>query len=425
MLALVDCNNFYVSCERSFAPRLEGLPVGVLSNNDGCIIARSQEIKALGVEMGTPVHQLPPELRRQCVLLSSNYALYGSMSARVTAVLGQYTPDLEVYSIDESFLRFDGFPGGDALEDRCQALRQQIRRDTGIPVSVGISSSKTLAKIANHLAKRQAAYEGVATLQADGPMTRQVLEQLPVTEVWGVAGRTAARLQGLGITTARQLRDADPKRIRHHFSVVMERTVLELRGVDCIALDDLEQPKKQIMTSRSFGRLTGDLVDLREAVRTHASRGGEKLRAQASLARAVMVFVRTPPHRQDLQQYSKSVLVGLPCPTDDSRLIVRAALHGLEALYRRGYQFQKAGVMLTDLCDRAHEQLDLMADQLSDEERRRRERLMATLDQLNAQHGRDTVTLGLNRTDSAWRLRCANRSPRYTTRWDELPAVRC
>jgi DNA polymerase V len=425
MLALVDCNNFYVSCERVFAPRLEGLPVGVMSNNDGCLIARSQELKEHGVAMGTPVHQLTPELRRRCVLLSSNYALYGAMSARVTAVLGQYTPALEVYSIDESFLHFDGFPGGDALEERCQALRQQVRRETGIPVSVGISSSKTLAKIANHLAKRQPVYEGVATLPPDSPITRQVLEQLPVTEVWGVAGRTATRLEELGITTAWQLRQADPKRIRRHFSVVMERTVLELRGVDCIALDDLSQPKQQIMTSRSFGRLTGDLVDLREAVRTHASRGSEKLRAQASLARAVMVFVRTNPHRQDLQQYSQSVLVGLPRPSDDSRLIVQAALHGLEALYRRGYRFQKCGVMLTDLCDRAHEQLELTDVPQSDQERRRRERLMATLDRLNREYGRGTVTLGLNRPDSAWRLRCAHRSPRYTTRWDELPAVRC
>lgn len=425
MIALVDCNNFYVSCERSFAPRLEGLPVGVLSNNDGCIIARSQEIKTLGVEMGTPVHQLSPELRRQCVLLSSNYALYGSMSARITAVLGQYTPDLEVYSIDESFLSFDGFPGGDALEDCCQALRQQVRRETGIPVSIGLSSSKTLAKIANHLAKRQAVHEGVATLEPDSPVTRQVLEQLPVTEVWGVAGRTAARLQSLGITTAWQLRETDPKRIRSHFSVVMERIVLELRGIDCITLDDLEQPKKQIMTSRSFGRLTNDLLDLREAVRTHASRGSEKLRAQASLAQSVMVFVRTPPHRQDLHQYSKSVLVGLPHPTADSCLIVWAALHGLEALYRRGYQFQKCGVMLTDLCSRAHEQLDLMADQQSDDKRQRRERLMATLDRLNTRHGRGTVSLGLNRKENAWRLRCANRSPRYTTCWDELPNIKC
>lgn len=423
MIALVDCNSFYVSCERAFAPRLEGLPVGVLSNNDGCVVARSQEIKALGVAMGTPAHEIPPQIRRQCVLLSSNYALYGDMSRRVTETLRQHTPDVEVYSIDESFLGFGGFPV-DSLEDRAQALRHQVRRDTGIPVSVGLSTSKTLAKLANHLAKREPAFEGVATLQPDAPETRQLLQQLPVTEIWGVAGRSAVRLAELGIETAWQLREADPKHLRRHFSVVMERIVWELRGQDCIELDDMTQPKKQIMTSRSFGRLTGDLVDLREAVRTHASRGGEKLRAQASLARAVMVFVRTNPFRDDLRQHSESLVVALPHATDDSRTIVRAAVHGLEALHRRGCLYQKAGVMLMDLCDRAAEQMDLMAEPEDDSQLKRRERLMATLDSLNRQHGRGTVTLGINRQGSAWQLRCQNRTPRYTTHWDELPIAR-
>ena len=270
MIALADCNHYYVSCERAFRPDLEGRPVGVLTNNDGCVIARSPEIKALGVAMGAPAHLLEPHIKRQCVLLSSNYALYGDLSRRVTSVYHQYTPHVDVYSIDESFLGFHGF-SEDTLGAHCQALRAQVRKETGIPISIGLSDSKTLAKIANHVAKKQAAYEGVAMLPADSPATRRVLEELPLTEVWGVARRTAAKLEDMDIHSAWDLREADPKRIRGRFNVVLERTVWELRGRDCIELDDMHQPKKQIMTSRSFGRLTGNLADLREAVRAHAA----------------------------------------------------------------------------------------------------------------------------------------------------------
>ncbi|SHL47702.1 DNA polymerase V [Halomonas caseinilytica] len=423
MIALADCNNFYVSCERVFDPRLRGRPVGVLSNNDGCVVARSQEIKDLGVSMGQPAHEIPSASRRQCVLLSSNYALYGDMSRRVTAVYGQHTPDVEVYSIDESFLGFHGFPE-DTLEERCRVMRQQVYRDTGIPVSVGLSSSKVLAKLANHVAKKSPGAEGVATLPPDAPRTRALLQQLPVTEVWGVAGRMAIRLYEMGIETAWDLRATDPKRIRGRTSVVMERIVWELRGRDCIELDDMSTPKREIMTSRSFGRLTGNLGDLREAVRTHASRGAEKLRRQGSLARAVMVFLRTNPFRDDLPQHKDAVVVALPSATDDSRVIVQAATRGLEAVYREEYRYQKAGVMLMDLCDKGTEQLDLMAPPEDDDQRQRRDNLMATLDRLNREHGRGTVTVGVSRPNAAWHLRCQHRTPRYTTRWDELPNVR-
>jgi len=395
----------------------------VLTNNDGCVIARSPEIKALGVAMGAPAHLLEPHIKRQCVLLSSNYALYGDLSRRVTSVYHQYTPHVDVYSIDESFLGFHGF-SEDTLGAHCQALRAQVRKETGIPISIGLSDSKTLAKIANHVAKKQAAYEGVAMLPADSPATRRVLEELPLTEVWGVARRTAAKLEDMDIHSAWDLREADPKRIRGRFNVVLERTVWELRGRDCIELDDMHQPKKQIMTSRSFGRLTGNLADLREAVRAHAARGGEKLRKQSSLARAVLVFVKTNPYRDDQPQHGQSVVVGLPRPTDDSRLIVRAAMHGLESIYRKGFAYQKTGVMLMDLCDRDGEQLDLMATPQSEDERRRNERLMATLDKLNREHGAGTVKLGGGRKNAAWHLRSQWRTPRYTTRWDELPVVR-
>ncbi len=423
MIALVDCNNFYVSCERVFSPSLEGRPVGVLSNNDGCVVARSPEIKALGVRMGAPAHEIPPEIRRQCVLLSSNYALYGDMSKRVTMVLGEHTPDVDVYSIDESFLGFEGF-SADSLEDRCQALRGEVLRDTGIPVSVGLSTSKTLAKLANHQAKKVPGYNGVATLEPDSASIRELLQSLPVEEVWGVAGRMAVRLLELGIKTAWDLREAPPKRIRQHSSVVMERIVWELRGVDCIPLDDMAQPKKQIMVSRSFGRLTHQPHELREAIRAHASRAGEKLRHQGSLARAMQVFLRTNPFRNDLPQHRESVVIPLPSPTDDSRMLVAGATQGLDALYRKGFRYQKCGVMLMDLCERGAEQLELMDEPRTDDQRKRSSQLMATLDRLNSEHGRGTVSFGLPGSKSGWQLRSENRTPRYTTRWDELMKVR-
>ncbi|MCG7589663.1 MULTISPECIES: Y-family DNA polymerase [unclassified Halomonas] len=419
MIALVDCNNFYVSCERVFNPKLEGRPVGVLSNNDGCVVARSQEIKDLGVAMGAPAHQIEPHVRKQCTLLSSNYALYGDMSRRVTDVLSQHTPHVDVYSIDESFLSFEGFPP-DTLIDRCQAMRYQVRRDAGIPVSVGLSTSKTLAKIANHRAKKEPGFDGVMMMEPGSDDTRAFLQQLPVTEIWGVAGRSAARLRTLGIETAWQLREASPKHLRKHFNVVMERIVYELRGEDCIPLDDMEQPKKQIMVSRSFGRLAQNKTDLREAIRTHASRAGEKLRKQQGLAQAIMVFVRTNRFRQDLPSYSKSIVIPLPYATCDSRDLVRAAMAGLEQIFKSGIWYQKCGVMLMDLCDHHNEQLGLLGEQQSDEKRERNEKLMATLDKLNREHGKNTVRLGMPRKANAWELRCENRTPRYTTRWDEL-----
>ncbi|KKN65691.1 hypothetical protein LCGC14_0479160 [marine sediment metagenome] len=423
MIALVDCNNFYVSCERVFNPRLAGKPVGVMSNNDGCVVARSQEIKNLGVAMGMPAHQIDPHIRRQCVLLSSNYALYGDMSRRVTDVLSQHTPHVDVYSIDESFLSFEGFEP-ESLEERCQQMRLQVRRDTGIPVSVGLSTSKTLAKIANHRAKKEPCFCGVAIMHPDREDTKAFLEQLPVTEIWGVAGRSAVRLRTLGIETAWQLRTSEPKHLRKHFSVIMERIVWELRGVDCIPLDDMTQPKQQIMVSRSFGRLTKNKTDLHEAIRVHTTRAGEKLRKQKGLAQAIMVFVRTNRFRQDLPSYSKSFVMPLPQPTDDSRELVRAAMAGLERIFKADIRYQKCGVMLMDLCDHDNEQLGLLAELKSDEQRERNEKLMLTLDKINREHGKNTVRLGMHRKQNAWQLRCEHRTPRYTTRWDELAVVK-
>ncbi|PMR70111.1 Y-family DNA polymerase [Halomonas heilongjiangensis] len=423
MIALVDVNDFYVSCERAFAPRLEGLPVGVLSNNDGCVVARSRELKALGVAMGAPMHLLPPAIRRQAVLLSSNYALYGDMSRRVNAILAEFSPDVEVYSIDESFLGFAGIEPA-TLEAHGQRLRETVRRDTGLPVCVGVAPTRVLAKVANRLAKRQPAFEGVCPLEADSDVTRHVLERLPVVELWGVARRTGERLALMGIDTAWQLRQADPARIRRAFSVVMERLVWELRGHPAIDIEDLAEPRQRILVSRSFGRLTGEPSDLQAAVRQHAARAAEKLRRQGSLARAVQVFLRTSPFPVGAPQYRNSVVVPLARPSADSRDLLEAAGRGLAAILREGYRYQKCGVMLLDLVSGQARQLSLLEEVQSETTRGRSQRLMATVDRLNREMGRDTVRFGLPRQDSPWALRCERRTPRYTTRWDELMRVK-
>jgi DNA polymerase V len=423
VIALVDCNNFYVSCERVFAPRLEGLPVGVLSNNDGCVVARSQELKALGLAMGAPQHLLPPAIRRQSVLLSSNYVLYGDMSRRVNAILAEFSPDVEVYSIDESFVSFAGFDAS-TLEARGQRLRETVCRDTGLPVCVGLAPTRVLAKLANRAAKTIAAYEGVCQLGADEPATRELLQRLPVGALWGVARRTVERLALMGIETAWQLREADPKAIRRTFSVVLERIVWELRGHAAIVLGDMSDPRQRIMVSRSFGRLTGERHELEAAVRQHAARGAEKLRRQGSLARAVMVFVRTNPFVAGEAQYRNSRVVPLARPSDDSRELLEAARRGLAAIFLTGYRYQKCGVMLLDLGDADHRQHSLLETAQDEAERGRSQRLMATVDRLNREMGRDTVRFGLPRRGNAWALRCERRTPRYTTRWDELMRVR-
>ncbi|MCT8469435.1 Y-family DNA polymerase [Chromohalobacter canadensis] len=422
MLALVDCNNFYASCERVFRPDLEGQPVGILSNNDGCVIARSNEIKPL-VAMGMPLYQIPPDIRRRVTLLSSNYALYGDMSRRVTQTLREFSPEIEVYSIDESFVHLEGFPR-DGIEGHCQRLRQTVKRNTGIPVSVGVSTSRTLTKIANHRAKKIDAYGGVCIMEPDSSATRQALSQLPLTEIWGVSGRIAARLMDLGINTALDLRDADPKRIRRHFSVLQEQLVYELRGVSCIETDDLGEPKKRIMTSRSFGTATNHYPDIAEAIRTHASRGAEKLRKQGSVARALMILLRTNRHRPDLRQHNPDLVVQLPHPTDDTRLIVQTAQRALRAAYERGPRYMKAGVMMIDLADKATLQADLFDAPQSQEEARKSEALMSVVDKLNTQMGQDTIRLGGQRKDAVWQLRRDYLTQRYTTEWGELPRVK-
>lgn len=421
MIGLVDCNNFYASCERTFNPKLEGQPIGILSNNDGCVIARSNELKPL-VPMGMPAYQISPAIRKQITLLSSNYELYGDMSRRVFDTLRQHTADVALYSIDEAFIQLAGFKDVSA---HCQMLKAIIKRDTGIPVSIGISSTRTLAKLANHLAKKQVIYQGVCYLPHNDPLLIKVLQQFPVSEIWGVGRRIAEKLQILGINTAWELRQANTKHIRQQFSVMLERTVLELQGIPCTELDDLPVTKQTIMTSRSFGQLTGELFDLQEAIRIHASRGAEKLRHQGSIACAVLVFLKTNRFHQELTQYNPSIIVPLSSPSDDSRLIIQAAQKGLQAIYKKGILFMKAGVMLLDLKPKGSQiQGDLFVTSSTTMQEQKSDKLMQTIDAINQKMGKNTLQLGGIRKEAPWQIKRECLSQRYTTRWDELLKVK-
>lgn len=416
MIGLIDCNNFYASCERVFNPKLEGKPIGILSNNDGCVIARSNELKPL-VPMGMPAYKIDPKIRKKIKLLSSNYELYGDMSQRVFDTVRHYTADIEPYSIDEAFIHLNGFNN---VLTHCQKLKEIVKRDTGIPVSIGVAPTRTLAKLANHIAKKQPIHQGVYCLPTNQEAIKTILKQFSIEDIWGVGWRIAQRLKLLDIHTAWDLHQANLKQIRQLFSVVLERTVLELRGINCIELDDLSTPKKNIMTSRSFGHLTGDRFDIQEAIRVHASRGAEKLRKQKSVASAVLVFLKTNRFRPELPQYNPSIVVPLLSTTDDSRLIIHAAQKGLQSIYKKGFLFMKSGVMLLDLKAKDdYCQSDLFIPDIS--ETQKSEQLMKTMDYINQKMGKNTIHLGGIRQTAAWQIKRDLLSQRYTTRWEELP----
>jgi DNA polymerase V len=410
MFALVDCNNFYVSCERAFDPRLKGKPVVVLSNNDGCVVARSNEVKALGVKMGTPAFQLRELIKKHNIqVFSSNYALYGDLSRRVMETLEHFTPDVEVYSIDEAFLSLAGQPCETVPWD----IRRTVRQWTGIPVSVGVATTKTLAKIANHLAKRQ---DGVYILQEPEP----VLSDLPVSEVWGIGRRLAHRLAVHGIHTALQLREADLALIKQELGIVGVRTVLELQGIFCLALELCPQPRKSCCVSRGFGRPVEELGELKEAVASYTSRASAKLRRDNLMAGVMTVFITTSRFQPAEAQYGSSKTLVLPYPANDTPTLVKAALQATEQLFRPGYAYRKAGVLLLELSSSAIAQQDLFLDEAQRENQRQ---LMAVVDSLNRQFGAGTVRYAAEGLRQGWAMKAEMRSQRYTTRWDELLLV--
>jgi DNA polymerase V len=420
--ALVDCNNFFVSCERVFDPRIATAPVVVLSNNDGCIVARSAEVKALGVKMGTPWFQMQALAKRHgIVAFSSNYALYADMSRRVTSILSGYSPEIEVYSIDESFLRIESvirhFGGAAAMG---QQMRQRILKWTGLPVCVGVGPTKTLAKFANHLAKKNPEFNGVCDLHA---MTRQErlqwMAKVEVGEVWGVGRRTVDPLARIGIHSVLDLRNTPPKAIRAQFGVVLERTVSELRGAPCLELEDVAPAKQQILSSRSFGAPITRIEELREAVAYHAENVGMKLRDQRGLAAAIHVFILTN-HFNDSPQYNGALTLPLADSTDDTRHLVAAALRALASIYRPGFVYKKAGVALLGIAAKANRQQTLFDDTEASE---KSSRLMSVMDTVNREFGRDMLHTAATGIAHRWATKAERRSPRYTTRWDELPVL--
>jgi len=421
--ALVDVNNFYVSCERVFQPKLQKVPMVVLSNNDGCAVARSNEVKALGVKMGTPWFKMKELARKHGILaFSSNYTLYGDMSNRVVSILTDFSPDIEVYSIDESFLRVESVAhlyGG--LASMGQQIRERIRQWTGLPVCVGFGPSKTLAKLANHMAKKNPEFGGVCDLHAMSRLERrQWMSRIEVGEVWGVGQRINARLATMGIQTVLDLRNASPKVIRAQFGVVMERTCEELRGVSCLELEEIAPPKQQIMSSRSFGKPVECIEELQEAVATYVGRAAEKLRQQGSVSGAVYVFVQTNPFKENERQYNAGLTIPLLNPDDDTRVLIQAALRGLKIIYRTGFRYKKAGIMLTLLSDKATQQVALFNELGGGP---RSARLMAAMDAVNREFGRNTLRAAVSGISNTWVMRAGSRSPCYTTRWEELPVV--
>ncbi len=419
-VALVDCNNFYVSCERVFNPRLEGVPVVVLSNNDGCAVARSAEVKALDIKMGTPWFKLKDLAQRHGIIaLSSNYALYGDMSARVMSILATFSSKQEIYSIDECFLDLTQF-NPHSLIAYGQTIRQTVKQNTGIPVCVGIAETKTLAKLANHCAKKGfAGTDGVCNLVALTPDQRRALfSQIPVGDVWGVGRKHREKLLNLGIKTVEDLRTTNAERIRSHFSIVLGRTVQELNNLPCIELDEVGAPRGQIMVSRSFGHSVSNMDDLSESVAYYATRAAEKLRHDQSIAASLCVFISTNPFK-DEPQYQQSIVVPL-LPTDNTSLIISAALAGLKQVYRRGFNYKKTGVLLLGLHPKSKMQADLFDESLR---QAKSDNLMHIIDTINQKMGKGSVGMAASGIKHRWALRREKMSPNYTTDWNELPVV--
>lgn len=423
VFALVDVNNFYVSCERVFNPKLEGVPMVVLSNNDGCAVARSAEAKALGVKMGEPWHKLKDLAKQHGILAySSNYTLYGDMSQRAVEVLSIFTPNLEVYSVDESFLQIESvlqlYPSATEMG---QQMRERMRQWLGLPVCVGIGPTKTLAKLANHMAKKMPRFNGVCDLHAIPRAERvKIMAEIDVGDVWGVGRRVAVRLNDMGIYTVLDLRNAKPAEIRKHFNVVMERTCQELRGVPCLELEDVAPDKQQIMSSKSFGQPVTEVTDLGEAISAYVERAAQKLRAQQSLAGGLYVFLRTNPFDPNAAQYSANHHVSLGVPTDDTRLISDLAVQVVNHLFKPGFVYKKAGVMLTGLTEKARYQHDLFENTQGQE---KSAKLMKALDEINTRFGRDSLICASSGFDRRWVMKCGNRSPSYITDWTKLPVA--
>ncbi len=416
-IALIDVNNFYVSCERVFNPKLKNKPVVVLSNNDGCAISRSNEAKALGVVMGAPWFKMQELVKQHGIIgLSSNYALYADMSNRVMTILNDFSPNQEVYSIDECFLDLTGFNRD--LKEYGQEMRSRILKWTGLPVCVGVGATKTLAKLANHLAKKQSQFDGVCNLnQLAEDELNKVFSNIEVGEVWGVGRRLALKLKDLGISTVLDLKQADPEYLRGQFSVVMAKTVSELNGIVCIELEEIAPSRKQILSSRSFGHTVRDFNSLAESITLYMSRAAEKLRKQNSFAGSVHVYIRTSPFKLDEPHYSNGMTIPMPSPSNDSRQLVKIALWALKRIYRPGFNYAKAGVMLSEIVPKVGVQSDLFSQPATN---LKSEALMSAIDAINRKMGRESIKLASEGFKRPWKMKQENKSPNFTTDWNDV-----
>ena len=421
MFALCDVNSFYASCETVFRPDLKGRPVVVLSNNDGCVISRSPEAKPF-VKMGEPYFKQKDMFRRHGIIaFSSNYELYADMSNRVMTTLEELSPRCEIYSIDEAFCDLTGVRNCRDLTDFGREIRETVLRRTHLTVGVGIAQTKTLAKLANHAAKKWQRQTGGVVDLSNMERQRKLMALLPVDEVWGVGRRISKKLESMGIDTVLKLADTDIRFIRKHFNVVLERTVRELRGEPCLGLEEFAPVKQEIVCSRSFGGRITEYYEMRQAICSYASRAAEKLRGEHQYCRFISAFVKTSPFALNEPYYGNSATVKLLTPTQDSRDIITAATKCLDAIWRDGHRYQKAGVMLGDFYSQGVAQLNLFDDNAP---RQNSEKLMEVLDHLNAKDGRGTLYFAGQGIQTAWQMKREMLSPRYTTRFSDLPVVR-
>lgn len=422
MFALCDVNSFYASCETVFRPDLRGRPIVVLSNNDGCVIARSAEAKAAGIVMGEPFFKQKELFRRAGVVcFSSNYELYADMSNRVMTTLEELSPRVEIYSIDEAFCDLTGVRNCRDLTDFGREIRATVLQRTHLNVGVGIAQTKTLAKLANHAAKKWQRQTGGVVDLSNVDRQRRLLALIPVEDIWGVGRRISKKLNAMGINNALELSEQSTWIIRKHFNVVLERTVRELRGEPCFDLDEFAPAKQEIVCSRSFGERVTEYGQMREAICSHAARAAEKLRGEHQYCRFISVFVKTSPFALNEPYYGNSASIMLLTPTQDSRDIINAATRSLDIIWRDGHRYQKAGVMLADFFSRGVAQLNLFDDNTP---RAGSDKLMNVLDQLNAKEGRGTLYFAGQGVRQEWQMKREMLSPRYTTRFSDLLRVR-
>ena len=419
MYALVDCNNFFVSCERVFNSRLEGKPVIVLSNNDGCAISRSNEAKALGIGMGANFFEIEELVKRHDVqVFSTNFVLYADMSLRVKGLLSRFCQDIEDYSIDESFLDLRGLENID-LRAYGEKMAQTVKQGTGIPVSIGIAPTKTLAKVANRFAKKYAGYHSVCLIDSDEKRIK-ALQKMDIGDVWGIGRRHTKRLMAIDVKNAYDFTQLPQAWVRKNMTVVGERTWSELRGMPCIQMENVTPAKQSIMVSRSFGKMIEDYTTISEAVATYTGMAAAKLRKQKSCAKSMLVFVDSNPFREDLEQYSRHIIMNLLVASQSTQELIQYAMEGLKKIFRPKIHYKKAGVMLMDICSEKIVQGNLF-DTIN---REKHQNLMVVMDNVNEYYGRNALKIAAMGDGKAWKIKQERLSPCYTTRFSDFPRTK-